>query len=286
MIDLHTHSTYSDGTLTPDELVELALEAGISAVALCDHNTVDGLTAFLDAAWGKGLEAVPGVEFSAEFEGREVHILGLFVEPERYSAIRELLAQVLERKERSNRVLIRNLEKAGICLDYDGLQSSMPGGQVNRAVIAAQMVRQGYCQSVKEAFRLWLAPERGYFIPPQRLDAMDVIRFIRSIGAVSVLAHPFLSLTDEQLPRFLEEAAKAGLDAMETCYSTYSPEQTRLAQTLAERYGLLSSGGSDFHGENKPDIQIGRGRGNLQVPSEYLEAMKIHLKKVPVKNLN
>ena len=286
MIDLHTHSTYSDGTLTPDELVELALEAGISAVALCDHNTVDGLTAFLDAARGKGLEAVPGVEFSAEFEGREVHILGLFVEQERYSAIRELLAQVLERKERSNRVLIRNLEKAGICLDYDGLQSSMPGGQVNRAVIAAQMVRQGYCQSVKEAFRLWLAPERGYFIPPQRLDAMDVIRFIRSIGAVSVLAHPFLNLTDEQLPRFLEEAAKAGLDAMETCYSTYSPEQTRLAQTLAERYGLLSSGGSDFHGENKPDIQIGRGRGNLQVPSEYLESMKLRLKKVSVKNLN
>lgn len=282
MIDLHTHSTYSDGTLTPAELVDLALEAGLSALALCDHNTVDGLPAFLEAARGKALEPVPGVEFSAEYEGREVHILGLFVEPERYGEVRELLGQVLERKERSNRVLIRNLEKAGICIDYDGLQASMPGGQVNRAVIAAQMVRQGYCQSVKEAFRLWLAPERGYFIPPQRLEAIEVIRFIRSIGAVSVLAHPFLNLTQEQLPRFLAEGVRAGLHAMETCYTTYTPEETRLAGTLAEKYGLLPSGGSDFHGENKPDIQIGRGRGDLRVPPDFLEALKTRREKVPV----
>ena len=282
MIDLHTHSTYSDGTLTPAELVDLALEAGLSALALCDHNTVDGLPAFLEAARGKALEPVPGVEFSAEYEGREVHILGLFVEPERYGEVRELLGQVLERKERSNRVLIRNLEKAGICIDYDGLQASMPGGQVNRAVIAAQMVRQGCCQSVKEAFRLWLAPERGYFIPPQRLEAIEVIRFIRSIGAVSVLAHPFLNLTQEQLPRFLAEGARAGLHAMETCYATYTPEETRLAGTLAEKYGLFPSGGSDFHGENKPDIQIGRGRGDLRVPPDFLEALKTRREKVPV----
>ncbi len=274
MIDLHTHSTYSDGTLTPAELVDLAAEAGISALALCDHNTVDGLPAFLEAARNRELEAVPGVEFSAEYEGREVHILGLFVGPEAYGSVRELLAQVLERKERSNRVLIRNLAEAGICLDYDGLQASMPGGQVNRAVIGAQMVRQGYCSSVKEAFSLWLAPERGYFIPPQRQGAMDVIRFIRSIGAVSVLAHPFLNLTDEQLPRFLAEAASAGLDAMETRYATYTPEQTEQAEALVREFGLLPSGGSDFHGGNKPDIRIGRGRGDLHVPPAFLEALK------------
>lgn len=274
MIDLHTHSTYSDGTLTPAELVDLAVEAGISALALCDHNTVDGLPAFLEAARDRELEAVPGVEFSAEYEGREVHILGLFIEQEHYGAVRELLAQVLERKERSNRVLIRNLAEAGICLDYDGLQAAMPGGQVNRAVIGAQMVRQGYCRSVKEAFSLWLAPERGYFIPPQRQRAMDVIRFIRSIGAVSVLAHPFLNLTDEQLPCFLAEAAAEGLDAMEIRYSTYTLEQTEQAEALAREFGLLPSGGSDFHGGNKPDIRIGRGRGDLHVPPAFLEALK------------
>ena len=280
MIDLHTHSTYSDGTLTPAELVDLAVEAGISALALCDHNTVDGLPAFLEAARDRELEAVPGVEFSAEYEGREVHILGLFIEQEHYGAVRELLAQVLERKERSNRVLIRNLAEAGICLDYDGLQAAMPGGQVNRAVIGAQMVRQGYCSSVKEAFSLWLAPEQGYFIPPQRQGAMDVIRFIRSIGTVSVLAHPFLNLTDEQLPCFLAEAAAEGLDAMETRYATYTPEQTGKAEALVREFGLLPSGGSDFHGGNKPDIRIGRGRGDLRVPSVFLEALKIRRREI------
>lgn len=276
MIDLHAHSTYSDGTLTPVELVEQALEEGVSALALCDHNTVDGLPAFLEAARDRGLEAVPGTEFSADYGGGEVHILGLFIEPEYYGAVRELLAQALERKEESNRLLVQNLEKAGILLDYEELRASKSGGTVNRAVIAAQMVRKGYCQSVKEAFKKWLAPELGYFVPPRRLDAMDVIPFIRSIGAVSSLAHPFLNLTDDQLPRFLTEAKAAGLDAMETRYSTYTPEQSAKAAALARDFGLLSSGGSDFHGANKPDIRIGKGRGDLMVPRDFLDALKVH----------
>ena len=274
MIDLHTHSTYSDGTLTPAELVDLAKKNGVSALALCDHNTVDGLSAFLDAAREQGLEAVPGTEFSADYAGGEVHILGLFIEPEHYGAVRELLAQALERKAESNCLLIRNLAKDGICLDYDALQAAMPGGLVNRAVIAGQMVRQGYCKSVQEAFKKWLAPELGYFIPPRRLDAMEVIRFIRSVGAVSVLAHPYLNLTDEQLPCFLAKATEASLDAMETYYSKFTPEQTEKAEKLAREFGLLPSGGSDFHGENKPDIELGRGRGDLRVPPEILEALK------------
>ena len=139
MIDLHTHSTYSDGTLAPAELVDRAEKNGVSALALCDHNTVDGLSDFLNAARGREPEAVPGVEFSADFEGGEVHILGLFIEPEHYGAVRELLSQVLARKEESNRILVRNLAEAGIFLDYGALQASLPGGMVNRAIMPQQL---------------------------------------------------------------------------------------------------------------------------------------------------
>lgn len=275
MIDLHTHSTCSDGTLTPAELVRLAVDSGVTAMALCDHNTVNGLPEFLEAARGSGVEAIPGVEFSTEYQGGELHILGLFVAPEAYEPVRELLAAMLARKEQSNRALVCGLNEAGLRLDYDRIKASTDGGFVNRAVIAAEMVRLGYCASVSEAFTGWLAPERGIFVPPQRLDALEVIRFIRSIGAVSVLAHPFLNLDETGLRRFLKEAVPAGLDAMEVWYSTFSPEQTRLTESVAREFGLLMSGGSDFHGANKPDIALGRGRGGLQVPGDCLDRLRI-----------
>ena len=140
------------------------------------------------------------------------------------------------------------------------------------------MVHMGYCSSVKEAFSNWLSPKRGYYIPPRRPDAYEIIRFIKSLGAVVVLAHPFLSLEEQQLREFLPEAVAAGLDGMEVYYSTYDREQTRLALKIAEEYGLLSSGGSDFHGENKPDISIGTGKGELAVPMAFLQVLKTRIK--------
>lgn len=279
MIDLHTHSTYSDGTLTPTELVRLAVDSGVTAMALCDHNTVDGLPEFLKAARESGMEAIPGVEFSTEHGGGELHILGLFIAPEAYESVRELLAAMLARKEQSNRALVRGLNEAGLRLDYGRIKASTDGGFVNRAVIAAEMVRQGYCASVSEAFKGWLAPERGFFVPPKRLDSLEVIRFIRSIGAVSVLAHPFLDLDETGLRRFLAEAVPAGLDAMEVWYSKFSPEQIGLAEHIAREFELLMSGGSDFHGANKPDIALGRGRGELRVPVDCLERLRTRREK-------
>jgi predicted metal-dependent phosphoesterase TrpH len=136
------------------------------------------------------------------------------------------------------------------------------------------MVREGYCASVKDAFRDWLAPEKGYFVPPKRLDAYEVIRFIKSIGAVAVLAHPFLSMDEELLRAFLPQAVEAGLDAMEVFYSKYDEETTLLAVKIAEEYGILPSGGSDYHGGNKPDIAIGIGRGELKIPHRWLNGLK------------
>ena len=269
--DLHTRSSFSDGTCTPTQLIQLSEEKGLGAIALCDHNTVAGLPEFLKAAEGSSVEAVPGIEFSTEYEEKELHILGLFIAPEHYGAVNELLNEALQRKEQSNLDLSRKLGDAGICLDYKKIKAEA-GGTVNRAVIASYMVQGGFCESIKEAFQNWLSPEKGYFIPPKRPDAFDVIRFIKSIGAVAVLAHPFLNLEEEELRKFLGKAE--GLDGMEVYYSSFDEDQTAHAERIAEEFGLLKSGGSDFHGANKPDIQLGSGKGNLRVPLHCLEEMK------------
>ena len=271
--DLHVHSIYSDGTLSPAELVQLAEKSGVAAVALCDHNTVAGLPDFLEAAEKSNVKAIPGVEFSTDYGATELHILALFVKKQHYAAITEQVEKMLQRKEQSNIDLIDTLNAAGLRLDYEKIKAGTPGGSVNRALIAAEMVRLGYCGSVKEAFSLWLSEKHGYFQPPKRLDALETIRFIKSIGAVAVLAHPFLNLDEKGLREFLPKAVESGLDAMEVYYPKFSPEQTALAEQLAQEFHLLPSGGSDFHGANKPDIHLGTGRNNLTVPCDLLKKL-------------
>lgn len=269
--DLHIHSHFSDGTCSPAELIGLAKSAGLEAIALCDHNSIDGLPDFIAAAKDSGVEAVPGIEFSTEYEGVELHILGLYIKPQHYEKIGQLMQQLLERKERSNRHLVAALNRAGYDVDFESLKASTPNGFVNRALVAAELTRKGYTESVKEAFHQLLKPERGYYQPPRRPDVYEIIRFIKEIGAVAVLAHPFLNMDEKTLRGFLPRAVECGLDGMEVLYPKYDPETTALAKEIAREFGILPSGGSDFHGENKPDIQIGVGRGNLQIPMSYLE---------------
>ena len=268
--DLHTHSVYSDGTYTPAELIAGAKEAGLAAIALTDHNTVAGLPSFLAAAEGSGVEAVPGVEFSTDYGDIELHILALFVKPEHYEPITALMDDMLRRKEESNIALVTALNGAGYPLDYDVIRGRTPNGQVNRAHIAAELYRLGYVESVQDAFKKLLSPKRGLYVPPKRISSYEAIRFIKSLGAVAVLAHPFLNLDEAGLRGFLPEAVEAGLDGMETAYAKYSPETTVLAEAIAAEFGLKNSGGSDFHGGNKPDIAIGKGRGDLAIPMEWL----------------
>lgn len=270
--DLHTHSCYSDGTCTPVELIRLAEEAGLSAVVLCDHNTVRGLPAFLEAAERSHVEAVPGIEFSTEYRGKELHILGLFVEPEHYPQINELLEEALKRKEQSNIDLVRRLKEQGLPVDYWDIKAETPGGSVNRAVVGAYLVRHGFCKTMTEAFGKWLNLDCGYYVPPKRPEACDVVRFIKAIGAVAVLAHPFLNLDEDGLRTFLTEAE--GLDGMEVYYPRFSEAQTVLAERIAEEFGLAKSGGSDFHGANKPDICMGVGTGNHRVNLTCLEELR------------
>lgn len=272
--DLHVHSTFSDGTLTPTQLIEEAEACGLAAVALCDHNTVAGLPEFLAAAEGTSVEAVPGIEFSTDYYGTELHVLGLLLEPQFYEQITDLLEDFRVRKDRSNIELVEALGRAGYALDYEAIKAKTPNGQVNRAHIAAALMEQGYTSSVKEGFKTLLAPKHGYYKPPERLNVFDAIRFIKSIRGTAVLAHPFLNLDEGELRRFLSEAKACGLDGMETIYSTYDTETAGIAAKVAAEFGLKCSGGSDFHGTNKPDIQLGIGKGNLYIPLKILEELK------------
>lgn len=272
--DLHNHSTFSDGTDTPTRLLELAQERGLAAIALTDHNTVTGLPEFLKAAEGKTVRAVAGTEFSTDYKGTELHILGLFLKPEHFDAITDLLEDYRRRKDQSNRDLVEKLNAAGYEIDYDEIKASTPKGQVNRALIAAELTRKGYTESIQAAFKQLLSPKRGYYTPPERLSPFEIIRFIKSMGAVAVLAHPFLNLDEAELREFLTQAVPCGLDGMETQYSTYDEQTTVLAQEIAEEFGLLHSGGSDYHGGNKPHIQMGIGQGNLAVPYGRMTALE------------
>lgn len=276
LCDLHVHSVFSDGTLTPTQLVQEALRRELSAVALCDHNTVAGLSEFLAAAEGTALEAVPGIEFSCDYRGGEVHVLGLFVEPQYYEKITDLLEDFRKSKEQSNISLVEALEKAGYQLDYPAIKAKTPNGQASRVHIATALMEAGYIASVKEGFKTLLSPQYGYYSPPRRMGAYEAIRFIKSIGAVAVLAHPFLNLTEESLREFLPEAIACGLDGMETMYSKHSEEEMVLAATIADEFGLKHSGGSDFHGVSKPEISMGSGKGNLCIPLKILESLREH----------
>lgn len=276
--DLHTHSIYSDGTYSPSELLKRAEQAGLSAIALCDHNTVDGLPEFVAAGAVSSVEAVPGIEFSTAFANLDLHILALFVPSCHYCTVNGLLSEGKRAKEQSNLALVDALKKGGYIVDYEQIRMSVPNGHINRCHIAAALTEKGYTASIQEAFSTLLSPKGPYYTPPKRPSSFDMISFIRSIGAVSVLAHPLLTMDEKTLRRFLDTAVPLGLHAMETMYPSYSSETTRLAEEIASAYSLKCSGGSDFHGSNKPDIAIGIGKGNLQIPLEYLETLKKYAK--------
>lgn len=276
--DLHTHSHYSDGTFSPAEILAEAEQLGLSSVALTDHNTVAGLPEFLSAAQGSSVEAIPGVEISTAYGETELHIVGLFLPADSFDQITALLEEFNRKKETSNLLLIQNLNRAGYILNYEEICRNHSQGTVNRAVIAAAMLEKGYISSINEAFKGPLSKKGGYYIPPERLSAFDAIAFLRSLGAVPVLAHPFLNLkTEPELRRFLEEAIPHGLAAMETMYSSYSPETESMARRIAREFGLKESGGSDFHGQTKPHISLGFGKGTLAIPTSFSETLKNHM---------
>lgn len=272
--DLHTHSIYSDGTYTPIQLIQEAECKNISALALCDHNTTKGLREFISVSKNSKVKTVCGVEFSTKYKEKELHILGLFIDEKYFDYIENILKEYAELKEQSNIDLVKNLNKKGYNISYEEIKLKSPTGHINRANIASMLVERGYVNSINEAFKTLLHKKFGLYTPPRRISAIEVIKLIDKIGAVSVLAHPFLNLNEDELRDFLPPAINAGLNAMETFYSKYNEETTAKAVKIADEFNLLQSGGSDFHGDNKPDIKLGFGKDNLKIPYNVYEKLE------------
>ena len=270
--DLHSHSVFSDGTLTPAELVRLAEEKGISALALTDHNTSKGLKDFMEAGKNSPVITVPGCEFTTEWNKKEVHIVGLFFKEEYWQEIEDFLEIAKIAKLNSNNRLIENLKKAGYDISVEEV-AAMTNGNYNRAHVARVLMDKKYVSSTSEAFDTILKEGNGFYFPASRIQSATTVRFIKTYGATAIVAHPLLNLTPEELEVFLPEMKAAGLDAMETRYTEFDEKMKKTAASLAKKFGLKQSGGSDYHGKNKPWIELGEGRGDLFVPYEFYEDM-------------
>ena len=275
--DLHTHSTYSDGSNSPAEIVSAAKERNL-VVALTDHNTVKGLPEFMAQAEKAGVTGVPGVELSTDYEGVELHLLGLFISEESYDCFEEFVGFFRLLKKRSNAELLERLNRAGYRIDPATVERRSPSGNVNRAHVAAELMEQGYVRSVSEAFSTVLHESAGYYVPAQRLSLLHAIEYLRNHKALPILAHPLQELTEAELRALLPVAKEKGLLGMEIFHSSYDAEKTACARRIAEEFDLLPSGGSDFHGANKPQIQLGIGAGGMEIPREIYEKLLLRWK--------
>lgn len=273
-IDLHVHSTRSDGTMTPKELVDYAVQKGLAAMALTDHDTVDGIDEIMEYAKDKPVEIIPGIEYSTEYNGRDVHIVGLFID-HKAPVFSEYLARFLQSRIDRNHKLCANLRSAGIDITYEALLAAFPDAVITRAHYAKFLLDKGYVKSRNEAFERYLGDHTPYFVHREKITPEEVIDVTRKAGGIPVLAHPTLyGLGSEQLDLLVKRLKAAGLMGIETHYSTYTPAEEKKIKALADKYGLLPSGGSDFHGENKPGLDLATGYGRLYIHEEVLEQMK------------
>lgn len=273
-VDLHVHSDKSDGTFSPAGLVDYALEKGLAAFALTDHDTTSGLDEALSYAADKPIEVIPGIEFSTETEGKEVHIVGLCI---RYNdpVIQGKLKSFVDSRIQRNIKMCRNLQDAGIDITFEKLCEENPGAVITRAHYAAYLLRRGYVKNHAEAFSKYVGDDCKYFVPREKTTPMQAVALTLQAGGVPILAHPPLyHMEKERLDTLVGRLKEARLMGIETLYSAYSRQDERDMFHLAKKYDLLPGGGSDFHGANKPGIDLGTGYGKLFVPEEMLHNIK------------
>ncbi len=305
-IDLHVHSNKSDGTYSPTELVDYAIEKGLAAIALTDHDTVDGLDEIMEYA--KILrcrqtssevtsdkiemsehapiskiapadidiipEIIPGIEFSTEYEGRDVHILGLYID-HKSKEFEKPLQEFVNSRILRNEKMCKLLQGAGIDITYKKLCEEFPDSVITRAHYGSYLLKHGYIKSMNEAFEKYVGDHCPYFVPREKVTPQAAVQLILKAKGVPILAHPPLyHMSDSRLDKLIAILKDAGLMGIEAIYSTYSSSEERDMRRLAEKYDLLISGGSDFHGKNKPKLDLGTGYGKLYVDYSVLEAIK------------
>ena len=274
-VDLHIHSTASDGTLSPKEIIETAEKAGLRAIAIADHDTVEGSVEALQYQDSSSVEILPAIEISASVEYGAMHILGYLMRLGDAS-LRRVVGVVQEGRVNRNQQIIKRLQDLGFDISYDEVSEASGGGQIGRPHFAQVLVNKGFVQNIDEAFIKFLRKGRPAYVERYRLMPVEAMQTILQAGGVPVLAHPFTlnAKTEGDLDRIVAGLKQAGLKGLEAYYPAHGPVRTDQYERLAHRHGLLVTGGSDFHGALKPDIHIGFGRGDLRIPYRLVEELK------------
>lgn len=272
-IDLHTHSNYSDGTCSPAELVKRASDNGLSAFALTDHDSVAGIDDAIKAVKEQNvsLKFIPGTELSVGYKSSDIHIVGLFISHHDKS-FNEMSKMIIQRRIYRNNEMIKRFNDAGIPITMDELTDSNPDTVVTRAHFARWLIDHNFVSTTNDAFTKYLDTNSKFYVPREYITPEEGIDIIRKSGGVAILAHPLhYKLEEKELESLIGRLKDAGLGGIEVMYSNHIGQDEAYVRKLANKFDLLPSGGSDFHGANKPAIDIGKGRGNLAIPYEYLE---------------
>ena len=276
-IDLHVHSNASDGTLSPREVVLLAQEAGLSAIALTDHDTTAGTAEAMAAGEETGVRVIPGIEVSSSYEDKELHILGLFVHPGE-AGFEDFLKAMRARRDRRNEEMLARFARDGITFTQEELTGGNPDTVITRAHVARALLARGAGSSREQIFKKYLQYGGRYCPLKEHFPPEEVVRILLENGAFVSLAHPFEHrLGDRATEQLIARLASLGMQGLEVYHSSHNPLEVKKLSSIARRLRLLPTGGSDFHGANKPDIQIGTGRGGLRLPISLLEDIEKRL---------
>jgi 3',5'-nucleoside bisphosphate phosphatase len=276
VIDLHTHSRFSDGSATPTEVIDLAVEAGCTAIALTDHDGLAGLTEAENRAKVTGLDFVRGCEVSASFQPGSLHLLCYFVPAE--GALPRKLAELRSERGRRNEKLLDLLAGLGFGITREEVEIEAGSDVIGRPHFAAVLVHHGVVASVEEAFQRYLAKGAPAYVEREHVEPAQILELAKQSGALTSIAHPMtLGLEPAELGRLLENFSRSGVDAMECYYSSYDVDLQKELVAMARRHGLVPTGGSDFHGTFKPGLYVGTGRGDLCVPDEVLDELRSRL---------
>ena len=269
-IDMHVHTTASDGTMSPKHVVSLAAMQGLKAIAITDHDTMAGIDEAGQAGELMGVTIIPGIEISTDYQGRDVHVLGYFLD-EHAETLGQYEAWSLEKRRERNEKILERLRRKGFDITLKQLEEENPGAVLGRPHIARKLVELGAAENVQEAFRKYLSQGRSCYVERERIPFRDAARLIKKCGGVAVLAHPLqYGFGKNELDTLVKTAAQCGFSGMEIYYTGYTQADQKKLFDLAEKYTLLPTGGSDFHGDNKPGVQLGTGDGKLSVPAYFL----------------
>lgn len=274
-IDLHAHTVVSDGTLTPRALVRLAFERGLSALAVTDHDHVGGIAEARDEGLRLGVEIVSGIELSVEHEGLDVHLLGHLVDETSPALLARLASLRAAREARAAR-MVERLRALGVAIRLEDVarEAGGAGNALGRPHVARAMMRAGAVATIEEAFERYLASGRPAYVPKAKLGAAEAIALVHAAGGVATLAHP-VTLPEDRREPVVRAFADAGLDGLETDHSKHGPDDARRFRAWARELGLVATGGSDFHGDNKPGVELGTGLdGNVRVTRATLDELK------------